>query len=73
MKVIYDREEDILTIELLPDVPVDHAEQVGPFIAHFDAKERLVLLEILDASTFIGSLVQASLKGQAEITLHPAG
>jgi len=72
MRVTYDREEDILTIELLPDAPIHHAEHAGPFISHFDSKDRLVLLEILDASAFIGTVVQASLKGQAEISTSSA-
>jgi len=71
MKVVYDREEDILTIEILPEAPIEHAEHSGPFIAHFDPQDRLVLLEILDASAFIGTIVQASLKGEAEIVSSP--
>ncbi|HED04265.1 MAG TPA: DUF2283 domain-containing protein [Candidatus Fraserbacteria bacterium] len=67
MQIVYDREEDILTIEVLPDEPIDHAEYLGSFIAHFSPKDRLVLLEVLDASAFIGTVVQASLKGQAEL------
>ncbi|GIX46979.1 MAG: hypothetical protein KatS3mg131_1190 [Candidatus Tectimicrobiota bacterium] len=30
MKVVYDREEDILTIEVLPEAPIAHAEHLGP-------------------------------------------
>jgi len=68
MQIMYDREEDILTIEVLPDEPIDHAEHLGAFITHFSPKNRLVLLEVLDASAFIGTIVQASLKGQAELS-----
>ncbi|MEM3433750.1 MAG: DUF2283 domain-containing protein [Candidatus Methanomethyliaceae archaeon] len=67
MRVVYDDEEDILTIEVLPDEPIEYAEQLGSFIMHFDPKNRLVLLEVLDASAFIGALVQAGLKGRAEL------
>ena len=67
MKVVYDREEDILTIEVLPNAPIEDAEHIGPLIAHFDPQDRLVLLEVLDGSAFIGTVVQASLKGEAEM------
>jgi len=72
MKVVYDREADILSIELAPERPIDHAEQVGAFIIHFDPENRPVLVEILDASLFVGTLVQASFKGQAELALEGA-
>ncbi len=71
MKVIYDREEDILTIEVLPGEPIDHAEKAGLFIAHFNPQNRLVLLEILDATEVIGAMVQAGLKGQVDLAARP--
>ena len=37
MKIDYDREEDILTIELHTSAPIDHAEQVGSLILHGDS------------------------------------
>ena len=61
MKLSYDREEDILTIEMLSDEAIDNAEQVGPFIAHFTATNRLVLLEVLDASEFLSQAILATL------------
>jgi len=66
MKIVYDREEDILMIEVLPNAPIDHAEQVGSVITHFNAQGQLVLLEVLDASAFVEALVQAGLKGHAD-------
>ena len=30
MKIVYDREDDVLTVEILPDRLIDHAEQSGP-------------------------------------------
>jgi uncharacterized protein YuzE len=70
MKVSYDREEDILLIEATEDGLIDHAEQTGPFIAHFDESGQLILLEVLDASEFIASLVKTTLRSQGpELTL----
>ncbi len=63
MKLKYDREEDILTIETASDGVVDHAEHTGPFIAHFDPTGRLVLLEVLDASDVLASMVKATAGG----------
>jgi hypothetical protein len=44
MRVRYNREEDILTLEL-SEAPIDHAEEAGPLIVHFAADDRLVVLE----------------------------
>jgi uncharacterized protein YuzE len=57
MKAKYDREEDILTIEIMPEGIIDHAEHVDGVIAHLTKDSRLVLLEILDASEFLSLLV----------------
>ena len=47
---------------------MDHAEQVGPLIAHLTATGRLVLLEILDASEFLSQLIKTTLRaGQEEV------
>jgi len=62
MKLDYDREEDILTIEVLPDEVIDNAEQVGSFIAHFSPANRLVLLEVLDASEFLAQVIPLALR-----------
>lgn len=64
MKVRYDRGEDILLIEMMPEGVIDHAEQVDSFIAHFTADGRLVLLEILDASRFLSQVFQMALRGE---------
>jgi uncharacterized protein YuzE len=66
MKINYDREEDILMIELVSESIIDHAEHTGPFIAHFSEDGRLLLLEILDASEFLSSLIKATLRGQEQ-------
>lgn len=57
MKVSYDREEDILLIETVEKGNIDHAEHTGPFIAHFGQSGQLILLEVLDASEFIATLL----------------
>jgi uncharacterized protein YuzE len=66
MKLSYDREEDILMIEVAPGGVIDHAEQAGPLIAHFTATSRLVLLEIFDASEFLSQVIKATLRSERE-------
>jgi len=64
MKIRYDREEDILLIEVMPEGIIDHAEQTDSLIAHFTADGRLVLLEILDAGRFLTQVLQVTLRGE---------
>jgi hypothetical protein len=71
MKLDYDREEDILTIEIVPDEVIDNAEQVGPFIAHFSPTNRLVLLEVLDASEFLAQVIPLALRRDSQETPLP--
>ena len=52
MNFKYNREDDVLVIELNED-HVDYAEQTGDLIVHFSPKRKAVLLEILDASQFL--------------------
>lgn len=52
MKIKYNKEDDILLIEL-NDQKIDYAEQSGDLIVHFSPKRQAVLLEILDASQFL--------------------
>lgn len=66
MKIRYDREEDILIIEAAHEGVIDHAEHTGPFIAHFNRDGQLLLLEILDASEFISSVVRIAVRGQEQ-------
>ena len=63
MKVRYNRKEDILVLEVSKG-SIDHAEESGPIIAHFSADDRLVLLEILEASNFLADLTKATMKAE---------
>jgi uncharacterized protein YuzE len=66
MKISYDREEDILMIEIKDEGIIDHAEQNGIFITHFDTDGQILLLEILDASEFLSSLIKATISGKEQ-------
>ena len=61
MKVRYNRKEDILVLEVSKG-SIDHAQESGPIIAHFSADDKLVLLEILEASDFLADLTKATVK-----------
>ena len=52
MKFKYNKEDDILMIEL-NDKNIDYAEQSGDLIVHFSPKREAVLLEVLNASRFL--------------------
>ncbi len=51
-KIKYDKETDILIIEL-SEKPIEYAEEEGQIIIHFTKDEEPVLLEVLDAKEFI--------------------
>ncbi len=63
MKIRYDRDEDILTIQVSPH-KIDHAEEIGSMIVHFSEQGKPVLLEILDASEFIAETTRAMARSQ---------
>ncbi|HXH09571.1 MAG TPA: DUF2283 domain-containing protein [Alphaproteobacteria bacterium] len=65
MKVRYNRKEDILTLEISEAV-IDYAEESGPIIAHFSEDDRLVLLEVLEASDFLARLTKAAVRADGE-------
>ena len=52
MKFVYEKDEDVMMIELSGD-KINYAEQTGDLIVHFSPKRKAVLLEILDASKFL--------------------
>lgn len=66
MKLNYNRIDDIMTIETMAEGVIDHAEQTGSLIAHFGREGQLLVLEILDASEFLSSLVRVAVKGQEQ-------
>jgi uncharacterized protein YuzE len=72
MKVRYDRHEDILVIEMLPEGIIDHAEQEDGVIVHLTEDGRVVLLEVLDASEFLSSLIKTTMRPAAEEVLITA-
>lgn len=49
----YDLESNILSWEIAKD-PIDHALELGNFIIHLSKTKKPVLIEILNASKFIG-------------------
>lgn len=50
-KISYEKEADVLSIEL-SGAPIDHAEEIGNVVVHFTKANKPVLLEILEASAF---------------------
>jgi uncharacterized protein YuzE len=65
MKLKYDRDADVLTMEL-SDKSIDHAEEAGPMIIHLTDDNKPVLIEILDASEFLANLTKISIKSPSE-------
>lgn len=57
----YDLEANILSWELAKD-PIDHCLELGNFIIHLSKNKKPVLIEILNASKFIGQKDKISLK-----------
>ena len=66
MKISYDREEDILMIKMKDKGTIDHAEQTDSFIMHYDLDGEVLLIEILDASEFLSSLIKATIRGKEQ-------
>lgn len=52
MKMRYDKQDDALMIWFSKE-PVDYAEQTGDLIMHFSKKNKPVLMEILNAASFL--------------------
>ena len=62
MRIKYNREDDVLLIEI-SDEKIDYAEEAGNMIIHFSKDGKPVLIEILDASEFLTEIMKASMKG----------
>lgn len=61
MKISYNREDDVMMLELSTD-KIDFAEEMGPIIVHFSKAHKPVLLEILDASEFISAATKSTMR-----------
>jgi uncharacterized protein YuzE len=69
MKIGYDREVDILMIEI-SDAKIDYAEEAGPMIIHFTKDNKPVLIEILDASEFLADVTKISMRTTTRRTVE---
>lgn len=69
MKIKYDREEDILVVELKEGERIDHAEHVESLILHLSETDEPVLLEILHASDFLTQALKVSMRPAAGSTV----
>jgi uncharacterized protein YuzE len=65
MKVSYDRDMDIATIEM-SSKKIDHAQEAQNMIIHFSKDDEPVVVEILDASEFLTSLTKATIRAKKE-------
>lgn len=65
MRIGYDRDKDILLIEV-SRAPIDHAEELGPLIVHFSKQDRPVLLEVQDASDFLSAATKVTARAKAD-------
>jgi len=61
MRISYNREDDVLVLEVSEE-GIDYAEEVGPMIIHFTKEGRPVLIEKLDASDFLAKITKASVR-----------
>jgi uncharacterized protein YuzE len=61
MRIKYDREGDILDI-LIRDKQIHHAEEYDQVIINYDEENKIVEIEILDASKMFGDILMEVLK-----------
>jgi uncharacterized protein YuzE len=59
-------EKVVLMIEMKDKGTIDHAEQNDSFIMHYDLDGEVLLIEILDASEFLSSLIKATIRGKEQ-------
>ena len=64
--MIYDSEANIICIELAKG-KISHAREFGNFIIHLSKAGKPLLLEILDASKFIGQLDKININNIKEL------
>jgi len=58
----YDAESNLLSWEIAKD-PIDHSLELGNFIIHLSKLKKPVLIEILNASKFVGQMDKVKLEG----------
>ena len=63
MKISYNREDDVMVLEVSSDT-IDFAEEMGQIIVHFSKEKKPVLLEIMDASEFIATAAKSTIKAK---------
>lgn len=75
-KISYEPEADVLTWEQTQK-PIAYAEEVGNFVVHFGKDKKPVLVEILNASSFlseakraVGKRVPLSSNHKKHLVLH---
>ena len=61
MNIKYSKAEDILLLEI-SDERIDYAEEDGPIIIHYSERHKPVLIEILEASKILTSVVESKAK-----------
>jgi len=66
MKYKYDRETDVLVIQLSDEKP-DFGEQQGNIITHYNKDNKPVEIEILDASETAVGMIKAMLPQKAKV------
>ena len=58
----YDIEANLISWEITKD-PIDHCLELGNFIIHLSKAKKPVLIEILNASKFVGQMDKIKLEG----------
>lgn len=64
-KISYEPEADVLSWELSREAPIDFAREMGNIVVHFTKQNIPVLIEILNASSFV-SQAEHLVRGKPE-------
>ena len=51
VKIRYDSDADVLSMEGSPNARIDHAKEMGNLVVHFGKNGEPVLIEVLEASS----------------------
>ena len=64
----YEPEADVLSWEIIQDAPIDSAREIGNIVVHFTSNNEPVLIEILEASSFLeqAQKVRSQKSGQSQ-------